>query len=96
MLKRITMKSSKFLFLIILVSGLFSCTEDFTDINKNPNAITSDEASAKYFITVPQYKLYAPDNYPYWRAMLIHADRFGGYFTFGDNYSWWDDELSYK
>jgi hypothetical protein len=44
---------------------------------------------------VPQYKLYAPDNYPYWRAMLIHADRFAGYFTFGDNYSWWSDELSY-
>ena len=90
------MKSNKFLFLAILVMGFISCTDNFTDINKDPNAITADEASAKYFITVPQYKLYAPDNYPYWRAMLIHADRFAGYFTFGDNYSWWADELGYK
>lgn len=89
------MKTYKILLSIFIVS-LFSCTEDFTDINKDPNAITTDQASAKYFLTVPQYKLYAPDNYPYWRAMLIHADRFAGYFTFGDNYSWWSDELGYK
>ena len=90
------MKAYKFLFLITFALGIFSCTKDFVDINKDPNAITADQASAKYFLTVPQYKLYAPDNYPYWRAMLIHADRFSGYFTFGDNYSWWDDELGYK
>jgi hypothetical protein len=90
------MKSYKYLFIIILIAaGLAGCTKDFEEINKDPNAITADEASARYFITVPQYKLYAPDNYPYWRAMLIHADRFAGYYTFGDNYSWWSDELSY-
>ena len=32
---------------------------------------------------------------PTGELMLIHADRFAGYFTFGDNYSWWSDELSY-
>lgn len=90
------MKAYKFLFLIAFALFFDSCTNDFLDINKNPNAITADQASAKYFLTVPQYKLYAPDNYPYWRAMLIHADRFAGYFTFGDNYSWWSDELGYK
>ena len=89
------MKSYKFLIVILIAAGLAGCTENFDELNKDPNAITSDEASARYFITVPQYKLYAPDNYPYWRAMLIHADRFAGYFTFGDNYSWWSDELSY-
>ena len=89
------MKSNIFLIIILIASGLAGCTKNFEEINKDPNAITADEASAKYFITVPQYKLYAPDNYPYWRAMLIHADRFAGYFTFGDNYSWWSDELSY-
>ena len=80
---------------MLIAFGLAGCTKQFEDINKDPNAITSDQASARYFITVPQYKLYAPDNYPYWRAQLIHADRFAGYFTFGDNYSWWSDELSY-
>jgi hypothetical protein len=89
------MKSYKFLIVILIAAGLAGCTKNFEEINKDPNAITSDEASARYFITVPQYKLYAPDNYPYWRAMLIHADRFAGYFTFGDNYSWWADDLGY-
>ena len=87
------MKSYKLIFAIIIAVGLSGCTKNFEEINKDPNAISASEASAKYFITVPQYKLYAPDNYYYWRAMLIHADRFAGYFTFGDNYSWWSDEL---
>ncbi|MRR22468.1 SusD/RagB family nutrient-binding outer membrane lipoprotein [bacterium] len=90
------MKAYRFLIIILIAAGLAGCTKNFEDINKDPNAITSDQASARYFITVPQYKLYAPDNYPYWRAQLIHADRFAGYFTFGDNYSWWSDELSYS
>ncbi len=90
------MKAYQIFLLSIFMLGTAGCTGDFLDINKDPNAITADQASAKYFITVPQYKLYAPDNYPYWRAMLIHADRFAGYFTFGDNYSWWADELGYK
>lgn len=89
------MKSYKLIFAIIIAVGLSGCTKNFEEINKDPNAISASEASAKYFITVPQYKLYAPDNYYYWRAMLIHADRFAGYFTFGDNYSWWSDELGY-
>lgn len=90
------MKSFKFLIIILIAAGFAGCTGKFEEINKDPNAILASEASAKYFITVPQYKLYAPDNYYYWRAMLIHADRFAGYFTFGDNYSWWSDELGYK
>lgn len=90
------MKTFRLSILSIFITVLFSCTDEFSDINKNPTAITTDQASAKYFLTVPQYKLYAPDNFPYWRAMLIHADRFAGYFTFGDNYSWWSDELGYK
>ncbi len=90
------MKSYKFLIAVIIAAGVAGCTKDFESINKNPNAITADQASARYFLTEPQYKLYAPDNYPYWRAMLINADRFAGYFTFGDSYSWWADDLSYK
>jgi hypothetical protein len=90
------MKSFKILFASLLVLSFASCTSSFDDINKNPNAIVTSEASARYFLTVPQYKLYAPDNYPYWRAQLIHADRFAGYFCFGDNYSWWDDGLAYS
>jgi hypothetical protein len=80
---------------LILGFGMFACTSDFMEINTNPKWISEDEASARYFITTPEYKLYAPDRFPYWRAHLIHTDRFAGHFTFGHNFSWWDDELAY-
>jgi len=90
------MKRYIILLLIISALGVVGCTKTFEDINKNPNAITASEASARYFITVPQYKLFAPDRYPYWRIHLIHCDRFAGHFLFGHNYSWWNDELGYS
>ncbi len=71
-----------------------SCS-DFDEINVKPNAFTSDEVSAKYFVTETQIQLYAPNRYPYWRAQLIHWDRFAGQFCFGFNGSWWTDGLSY-
>ncbi|NDV44799.1 SusD/RagB family nutrient-binding outer membrane lipoprotein [Muricauda sp. 40Bstr401] len=71
-----------------------SCS-DFDEINVKPNAFTSDEVSAKYFVTETQIQLYAPNRYPYWRAQLIHWDRFAGQFCFGFNGSWWNDGLSY-
>ena len=90
------MKTIKLIFLSLVITfALFSCTKDFVEINKNPNAITSEEASAKYFITIPQAQLYAPSRWEYWRAHLIHADRYAGHFTFGSHGSWWGDELGY-
>lgn len=78
-----------------MILVLASCTSDFDEINTNPNNISTEDASAKYFLTGVQFKLYAPDRYPYWRAQLIHADRYAGHFTFGFNGSWWDDGLGY-
>ncbi len=89
------MKALKFIAIMMMVIGFVSCTSDFEDLNTNPREISSDEASAKYFLTGAQYKLYGPDRYPYWRAQLIHADRYAGHFTFGFNGSWWDDGLGY-
>ena len=90
------MKYYNYIIFIFIALGMASCTEDFLEKNTDPNAITQEEASARYFITDPQYRLYAPDRYPYWRAHLIHADRYAGYFTFGHNGCWWDDELGYS
>ncbi len=92
------MKTTKYILAILMLAGLMSCTKmlDFSGINKDPNAITADEASAKYFLTPVEYQLYAPNRYPYWRAQLIHGDRFAGYFTFGFNGSWWSGEEAYS
>ena len=85
----------------LVVLGLFcvgtmvSCTKNFDDINTDPQGFFSDEVSAKYFLTNTQYKLYSPDRYPYWRAHLIHADRYAGHFSFGFSGGWWSEGLTY-
>ncbi len=91
-MKNIINKISIVLMLIIVST---SCS-DFDEINERPNAFSSDEVSAKYFLTSTQISLYAPNRYPYWRAQLIHADRFAGQFCFGHNGSWWSDGLGYS
>ncbi len=89
------MKTIKIILGFVFVLGLASCTKDFEELNTNPNVVTSDEASGRYFLTNPEVRLYGPDRYPYWRAQLIHSDRFAGHFTFGSHGSWWSDELGY-
>lgn len=75
---------------------LFTSCDDFEEINTQPNAFTTEEVSAKFFLTGTQIRLYAPDRYPYWRAHLIHTDRYAGHFTFGSKSSWWNDGLGYS
>ncbi len=90
----------KNIYRIFIVLGtvflLSNCTKDFNEMNTKPDSFTVDEVSAKYFLTTPQYRLYAPDRYPYWRAHLIHVDRYAGHFTFGFSGCWWSDELGYS
>jgi hypothetical protein len=90
----------KNIFKIFIVLGtvflLSNCTDDFNEINTKPDSFTVEEVSAKYFVTTPQYRLFAPDRYPYWRAHLIHADRYSGQVCFGHSSSWWSDELGYS
>jgi len=74
---------------------VISCTEDFDEINTSQTGFTADEVSAKFFLTSTQVGLYAPGRFEYWRAHLIHSDRYAGHFTFGHNASWWGDNLGY-
>lgn len=82
--------------LVLTAMFLGQCTGDFNDININPSGFTSDEVSGKFFLTQPQFQLYAPNRFPYWRAHLIHADRYAGQFTFGFSGCWWSDALGYS
>jgi hypothetical protein len=90
------MKLKYIISLLIYTVSLVGCTDRFEEINTRPDVFYSDEVSGKFFITNPQYRLFAPDRYPYWRAHLIHADRYAGHFTFGHNSCWWSDELGYS
>ena len=89
-------KSLKIFIALFAVVILTNCTDNFSEINTKPDSFTQDEVSAKYFLTTPEFKLYAPDRYPYWRAHLIHVDRYAGQYCFGMKGSWWDDELGYS
>jgi hypothetical protein len=89
------MKATKYVLALFLAAGSVACTSDFEEINTNPNAVTINDASARYFFTNTQVKLYAPSRYSYWRAHLLHADRYAGHFALGHNLSWWTDELNY-
>ncbi|WP_115866524.1 SusD/RagB family nutrient-binding outer membrane lipoprotein [Marinoscillum furvescens] len=89
------MKAIKYIAILVMTLGVGACTSDFEEINTNPNHITTEEASAKFFLTGAQFNLYGPGRYAYWRAQLIHADRYAGQFTFGFNASWWNDGLGY-
>lgn len=80
------------LFCLLLIVG---CTSDFDEINTSNQGFTTDEVSAKFFLTSAQVPLYAPNRFEYWRAHLIHSDRFAGHFTFGSTNSWWNDGLCY-
>lgn len=90
------MKNLIKIFIVLgIVISFNGCTDKFDEINTKPDSFTMDEVSAKFFLTSPQYRLYAPDRYPYWRAHLIHVDRYAGQFCFGMKGSWWSDELGY-
>lgn len=89
-------KNNLITYVLICFMAIFSsCTGDFDEINTNPQGFTADEVSAKFFLTSSQVGLYAPSRFAYWRAHIIHADRFAGYYTFGHTSSWWNDGLSY-
>lgn len=91
-MKKIELMACMLLCLILATS----CTEDFTEMNTDQSGFLADEVSAKFFLTDVQFRLYSPDRFPYWRAHLIHTDRYAGHFTFGHTASWWGDDLGYN
>jgi len=89
------MKNFKLIILGLCLMMGMACTSDFDEINISNQGFTTEEVSAKFFLTSAQVPLYAPSRFQYWRAQLIHSDRFAGHFTFGSTNSWWNDGLAY-
>ncbi|RAV99824.1 SusD/RagB family nutrient-binding outer membrane lipoprotein [Pseudochryseolinea flava] len=86
---------SKSIFVLVVIA-LVSCTSGFDDLNERPNAITPSSASPTGFIGTIERFTFSPDREVWWRAQLIHADRFADHFRFGFNGSWWNDGLGYE
>src|SRR5690606_28053960 len=90
------MKKTIYIISLLCLIIAVGCTKDFDEINTDSQGFSSDEVSAKYFLTSSQVGLYAPSRFEYWRAHLINSDRYAGHFTFGFNQCWWSDELGYS
>lgn len=91
-IKSIYIKST----LVLLTLAVLSCTGDFDELNVRPNAVTPSSASPTGFIGTIERLTFNPDREVWWRAQLIHADRFADHFRFGFNGSWWNDGLGYE
>ena len=69
--------------ILILCGSLFLatflyCTDDFDEINTQPDALSTDDISAKFFVTNIQQKLLRPTMIPLWFGDIIHPDQFSG------------------
>lgn len=79
--------------LVVVIAG--SCTSEFDELNTNQQGFVATEVSAKFFLTGGQVQLFAPNRFEYWRAHLIHADRYAGHVSFGHSGSWFPANAGY-
>ena len=61
-----------------LLATTLSCEKDFNEINERPDALSTDDVSAKFFVTNIQQKLLRPTMIPLWFGDVIHPDQFSG------------------
>ena len=79
---------------MILVT-VFSCTDDFNEINQQPDALSTSDVSAKYFVTTLQQQFYRPTMIPLWFGDLIHPDGFSAQISNGWAGSDWNGDLGW-
>ena len=78
-----------------LIATMLSCTDDFNEINTQPDALSTDDISAKFFVTNIQQKLLRPTMIPLWFGDVIHPDQFSGQTANGWAGSDWDGDLGW-
>lgn len=78
-----------------LIATTLSCTDDFNEINTQPDALSTDDISAKFFVTNIQQKLYRPTMIPLWFGDVIHPDQFSGQTANGWAGSDWNGDLGW-
>ena len=84
----------KILYIFVLLS-VIHCTGKFEEYNTDLTIIPEKVVSLKS-ITSIQKSVFLPNRYPFWRGPIIHADRIGGYLSFGFNGCWWTGEAAYE
>ena len=87
---------NKFLILASLILAFtVSCTDDFDEINQQPDALSTSDVSAKFFVTTLQQQFLRPTMVPLWFGDLIHPDGFSGQISNGYANSDWTGDLGW-
>ena len=77
------MKKLILLFISLLLVSTISCTDDFNEINEQPDALSVSDVSAKFFVTSVQQKVFRNDIFKLWYGDVFHSDQFAGHFAGG-------------
>ena len=72
-----------------LLTLTLSCEKDFNEINERPDALSTNDISAKFFVTEIQQRLLRGNMFPIWLGNIIHVDQFAGQSSNGwAGFSW--------
>tara|TARA_B110000259_G_scaffold85363_1_gene99509 strand:- start:212 stop:1909 length:1698 start_codon:yes stop_codon:yes gene_type:complete len=89
------MKNKILILSCIVFATVFSCTDDFNEINEQPDALSTSDVSAKFFVTTLQQQFLRPTMVPLWFGDLIHPDGFSGQISNGYANSDWTGDLGW-
>ena len=89
------MKNKILILSCIVFAAVFSCTDDFNEINEQPDALSTSDVSAKFFVTTLQQQFLRPTMVPLWFGDLIHPDGFSGQISNGYANSDWTGDLGW-
>lgn len=86
--------------ILILTSVLFglvvSCTDDFNEINVQPDSLGVSDVSAKFFVTSLQKGLFKPTALPLWYGQIFHQDQYAGQHAGGHSQYIWDGNFGWE
>jgi hypothetical protein len=77
------MKKLILIFTSLLLVSTTSCTDDFNEINEQPDALSVSDVSAKFFVTSVQQAVFRNDIFKLWYGDVFHSDQFSGHFAGG-------------
>ena len=86
------MKNKILILTCLILTFSVSCTDDFNEINEQPDALSVTDVSAKFFVTTLQQKLFRANVFEIWYGRILHPDMFAGHISGGHSaYAWAGD-----
>lgn len=74
--------------LLMVVTILFGCTDQFEEFKADNDNLTADDVSARFFFPPVQHKLWMPRQWDYFFMISIYSPVYAGYTSFGHKVSW--------